>query len=550
MAVGDIDEFRVENYKSIDDSGKIEIDDLNILIGKNDAGKSAFLEALRKFLSEDKPDSDHFHQCNGEEAEQIIFTAEVKNMPNELVESISDRHISESSELTIERIFKNKGDQRPSDNTFVNGEKVRKGSIIESGEKLTMAQSRSYIFNYLPEPLWIPAERDVTEETKLKGGTIMNDLLAPILRKGEYRDSATLQEKIDDLEDSLTGTAEKVSRDLTDKMKTHMSSITGININTGSVNLSKAVKPKVTIEDQYLDREVNVRDRGSGVGSLLILSLMETYVEMEVGEGYCLLFEEPGNFLHPAAERRMLSALQEIAQEGQACISTHSQTMIDQSDSASLYVVRRNDGKTGFEPVKEDAFTAIDEIGARNSDLLQSDFVIYVEGPSDVKILEEIAQHAIEDWNSYNIVIQHLGGTGSLDHCTPEKLEKINRNFAVLLDSDQKSESGSPKDVVQNIKEKFEYCDKTCKVLNRREIENYYHHDSISAICHIDVDESFVGKYNDMEEDITEEMDDGYGFNKIEDGKDIVNHMYSNGKRIEEVEKFLDSCIREVENLN
>ncbi|EMA43442.1 ATP-dependent endonuclease of the OLD family- like protein [Halococcus saccharolyticus DSM 5350] len=385
------------------------------------------------------------------------------------------------------------------------------------------------------------------EETKLKGGTVLNRLLEPILKEGGIEEDNSLQDKTDELAESLTSTADIVSEDLTERMQSHMADIDHIEINPGPVSLSKAISPTISIKDEYIDQSVDIAERGSGVGSLLILSLMQTYVEMQVGEGYCLLFEEPGNFLHPAAERKMLSALKEIANEGQVCISTHSQAMIDQERDASMHVVRRESGETSFQLVEEDTFAIIDEIGARNSDLLQSDFVIYVEGPSDIAILNEIARHVISDWGSCNVVIQHLGGTGSLVHCDPEKLEKINRKFALLLDSDQKCEGEGPKKEVRDIKSNFDEYDKMCDVLDRREIENYYSHESINEICYVSVDESFVGEYDDIEKKLKSEMDDGYSFDKLKHGREIVDHMYQNGESIQPVEELLRDCVQEAQ---
>src|SRR4051812_13160155 len=39
---------RVTNYKSIDDSSWVVIDDITCLVGKNESGKTAFLQALAK----------------------------------------------------------------------------------------------------------------------------------------------------------------------------------------------------------------------------------------------------------------------------------------------------------------------------------------------------------------------------------------------------------------------------------------------------------------------------------------------------------------------
>jgi predicted ATP-dependent endonuclease of OLD family len=47
---------RVTNYKSIDDSTKVEMDNVTCLVGKNEAGKTAFLKALQKLSTVDDED--------------------------------------------------------------------------------------------------------------------------------------------------------------------------------------------------------------------------------------------------------------------------------------------------------------------------------------------------------------------------------------------------------------------------------------------------------------------------------------------------------------
>jgi energy-coupling factor transporter ATP-binding protein EcfA2 len=44
----ELQELRVQNYRCIDDSGWVPVDDLTCLIGKNESGKTAFMQALEK----------------------------------------------------------------------------------------------------------------------------------------------------------------------------------------------------------------------------------------------------------------------------------------------------------------------------------------------------------------------------------------------------------------------------------------------------------------------------------------------------------------------
>jgi predicted ATPase len=43
-----LEAFRVQNYKRVEDTGWISVRDLTVLVGKNEAGKSAILRGLSK----------------------------------------------------------------------------------------------------------------------------------------------------------------------------------------------------------------------------------------------------------------------------------------------------------------------------------------------------------------------------------------------------------------------------------------------------------------------------------------------------------------------
>ena len=49
-----ISKIRIKNYRGIKNSGWIEFDRLNAIVGKNDAGKSSILHAINDFYNESK----------------------------------------------------------------------------------------------------------------------------------------------------------------------------------------------------------------------------------------------------------------------------------------------------------------------------------------------------------------------------------------------------------------------------------------------------------------------------------------------------------------
>lgn len=545
-----LDGFEVDNFKSILESGEVQLDDFNVFVGKNDAGKSSLLEALKIFLSKDKPDSSHFHKHQDVE---ISMTAKFVDIPDELDEALAEDYQSESDALTITRLFESRLSTTPSATTFVNGNELSAGAVYDEDDRLTKAKSRDYIWGFMPRPVHVPAERDVTEETKLKSGTLLNDLLVPVLDEGGVGEDESLAETKSSLEASLRDTSQRIGAQLTESMQTHLPDLEEVEVVPGSVSLEKAISPQVNLKDQYLPESVGIGERGSGVGSLFILSLMQAYVDMQVGEGYCLLFEEPGNSLHPGAERKMLDALRTISEEGgQILMTTHSQVFIDRTNSGQLYLVKRTDGESQYKWVQEDAFEAVEEIGARNSDLLQSDFVFYVEGPSDAVIVEAICQNIYDDWEGQNSTLQHLGGTGNIHHCEPEKLRMINRNCAFILDSDRDGPSADPNSVATRIKSDSDDLGIPCQILEKACIENYFTAAGVNQVFGISADTGFIDDYENAVDCIKEEVaeehrpdgdPDRVNYKKIKHGQAIVNAMYENGERVGEIEEFVSDCL-------
>jgi len=463
-------EFHVEGFKPIEQAGFEPVEELSVLIGKNDAGKSSFLEAVRIFLLEKgKPDKSHFHM---REAEEIVFSGRFEGVPDDFSEQLADSVDTSDGTLRIVRRYEYNEGRAPSRTTLLGEdeqETLGVGTIVDDGEELNKKPSRERIWSFLPEPIYIPAERNISEETKFKSDTWIDRLLNPLLN-----DSEALIEKRESLEEELQEEIGDLSNLIGGRLESRMDSISEVAVDPGTIDLGKAFTPSITVKDHSTETSVPVEEHGSGVGSMFVLSLVEAYRERHIDEGYFLLFEEPGVWLHPEAKREMLGSIKEIARSGgQIMLSTHSPIFIDRRGRGTLHLVQREYGKTSIQRINEDYLSAVEELGARNSDILQSDFVVYTEGPSDAAILETVAREYVEDWERKNITIQHLGGTGNIKKCNPEDLEGINHNFCFLLDSDRRHEDDTPSDAVQQIRDDCQGLRAFVHILEKREIENY-----------------------------------------------------------------------------
>ena len=138
--------------------------------------------------------------------------------------------------------------------------------------------------------------------------------------------------------------------------------------------------------------EVPSKRQGSGLISLQSLFLLLHFGQkrIEVGESFCMAFEEPELHLPPAIQRRVLSRLQSLST--QTIVSTHSPLVAGFCDATSLLVVRNDIGTLTAKPLLarplgQDAINAIRRLYQINrvetATAVMSEFVLVPEGKLD-----------------------------------------------------------------------------------------------------------------------------------------------------------------------
>jgi hypothetical protein len=134
---------------------------------------------------------------------------------------------------------------------------------------------------------------------------------------------------------------------------------------------------------------------GTGIGQVLAI----LYVVLTSNEPQVILIDEPQSFLHPGAARKLIEVLKEHP-EHQYVIATHSPTIITAANPQSIILVKHNGNESQLEHLDGTAAIHLrrylDEIGASLADVFGADGIVWVEGPTEEKCYPLIVEKLIK----------------------------------------------------------------------------------------------------------------------------------------------------------
>lgn len=215
---------------------------------------------------------------------------------------------------------------------------------------------------------------------------------------------------------------------------------------------------------------------GTGIHQLIIMA-----TKVILHGNSVILLEEPELHLHPELQRQLMNFFANET-DNQYFLTTHSATIMD-SPLSTVTSVKLFEGMSICEmPVhRNDKHEICRQLGYRPSDLLQSNFLIWVEGPSDRIYLNFWINTADPELKEgWHYTIMFYGGR-LLSHLTADEpvapelidLMSINRLSAIVIDSDKPDESAPLNATKMRLQEEFNKINGFVWVTAGREIENY-----------------------------------------------------------------------------
>ena len=233
---------------------------------------------------------------------------------------------------------------------------------------------------------------------------------------------------------------------------------------------------------------------GSGLKTVLLVLLnllVVPKIENREKSEFVFAFEELENNLHPALLRRLFQYLEEYTlTEGAAIfLTTHSSTALDffgMSENAQIIHVT-HDGETARTTTVSahfDRLGVVSELGAKPSDLLQANGIVWVEGPSDRIYLNRwiqlYSEGTLREGRDYQCAFYGGALLAQVEFKSFEEetelanLFRVNPNIVVICDGDRDSENAFIKVRVERIRREVEKIPGAhIWITEAREIENY-----------------------------------------------------------------------------
>lgn len=286
---------------------------------------------------------------------------------------------------------------------------------------------------------------------------------------------------------------------------------------------------EIYLEEDQKGR-IPLSQSGSGLKTIILvltyIHLLPAVAKKDLSN-FVFAFEELENNLHPALLRRLLAYLGKKGLE-QGCtffLTTHSNVAIDlfsKDENAQILHVTHDGKEATVRTVATyvDNKGILDDLDVRASDLLQSNGIIWVEGPSDRIYLNRWislwSDGSIMEGVHYQCVFYGGRLLSHLSSGDPDTVEaavsilRVNRNAVVLMDSDKKDSEAMLNETKRRVIDEVQEMGGMPWVTQGREVENYIPAEAVASLLSTPNQVAQVDQYHNFF-DYLDTLSDGAG---------------------------------------
>ncbi|MDD3072915.1 MAG: AAA family ATPase [Eubacteriales bacterium] len=466
-------DFSVTNYRSITTAHKINLQNLTVLVGKNNEGKSNLLTALKVAMttllfhcrsgvpplqySRFRPLYDYDWERDfpiqfqtRKKGLESIFKLNFRLENDELIEFQNETEIRGNEDIPISIKF-NKGN-------IPTVEVPKRGTSSYNRKSKQVAEfiSNRISFNY------IQAIR--TEGIALNAlQYVILDQLTVLNNNEEYIQSL---KKITDMQQHVL---DRIASQLIEPLRVFLPQLKDVKIQRQTDNfLNQKTRNDI---DVIIDdgTPTSIRFKGEGIKSLVTLAILKDKRATKAAS--IIAIEEPESHLHSGAIHSLVDVINRISENNQVIITTHNPLFVQQNSLKSNILVNNGTARQA---------RSISEVrnilGVLPSDNLRNaNCVFVVEGEDDKislgKILSAMDEKLSVALKTNMLVIKSLGGAGNLSHDLAD-LKNCMCNYFALLDNDEAGIQATDKAVACGLLNESQFKHTICNGSPKAEFED------------------------------------------------------------------------------
>ena len=448
----------IKNFRGIEELS-LTLDDLCVLIGENNVGKSSVLDALRLCLTRsltrgatvfDEYDyhlqDDSAEPTRAKPIEITLTFGERKRdeWPDEISQILSDAEQVDSDELRsiILRIT----------SSFTSNDYVTEYNFLDlSGNSLIKANDSRNLMNLrnLVPTFYLASLRDAGKEFRARSQFWSTFIKAFEIddqsRVSLERDLLELNKKILDQNTTFDSVKDKL-RETANLLPPSDSDPVAIEVIPFRIfDILSRTQVKLTSKT---GARIPIVQHGSGTQSLAVISLFNAFLQSRLKRNFSehaeplLALEEPEAHLHPSAIQAVGKMLQGIP--GQKLMSTHSGDLMAGIPLSNIRRLRRRDGKIVVHRVEKDTFNSDEQnkldyhIRATRGSLLFARCWILVEGETEATLLPECGRAMDYDLYADGVSCIEFAQVGVKKFI--KLADQLGIEWFVLVDKDLKGE--------------------------------------------------------------------------------------------------------------
>lgn len=389
-----ISKLTIQNFRSLLDVA-FEPGAFNILVGRNNHGKSNVFEAVEWFYFGKGELSDLRHAGSSPDAE-VVVEIEFSGAQAGL------EHIS------------NKDNQQKLRNVLGDDDvlRVRRSSADAKGRYIYNSKEAKWqkqpagvdsaFNNCIPRFEFVLTDKNLKEVSAYRSSTPIGQMLSNVVSGALEQDQRYVEfkQKFEELFESPDSNVRQLLQQTSERVGEHLKlqfpDCTAVEFKVEIPPFEDFLKSYSTTVDDGVP--TLAEDKGDGMQRALMLAIIKAHADARrheaLGKAFIFFIDEAELHLHPSAQRQLKTALAGLA-EGvdQVFITTHSSVFLSESHAAQAeFVVEKEDKATSVTPMtkKERMRTVYELLGGNPTDLLLPANFLVVEGPSEVLFIEAI----------------------------------------------------------------------------------------------------------------------------------------------------------------